>query len=583
MNYLIEESNDNRNVIKIEENNKFKYIGSKYSVQREIDKFVSSVGYIKENEIIIVFGLATGEHILELLNLINSNNKILIIEPNDGILKVIKELESYRRVIKDQRIITVFSNNKQSVNLANILGEYNVRPIRLVEYSNYSKLFVDEFNNLVSLLKSFLRETIIRINSESALNKIWFNCYMNNIKYMIEGVSINHFHNLFKNKTAIIVSAGPSLSKNITMLKDLQDKAVLICGGRTLKPLINIGVKADFVCIADEGEVAFNLVEEYLNCNVPLIFYEGTNYKIVREHGGLKMFYTNDKSINNILSMDVRSLGYGGSVAHTCIALAQHLGCKNIILVGQDCAFTDDKQYGEYSISSMDEEISPEKDLFYVEDIYGGLVKTNTLLNSFRHRIEQMIGVFSNINFINCTEGGANINGTEVTTLKDAEIKYLREEISKNLDQCLHKKKINKIDKEKVKMRLYKIADDYNEIKNKCDDILNYCLKIKFNDSNADLNLNTEFNNIDINSIENYISKFEMDFKNFLKGVEFSRLLIIPIVNENEVDEQYQCFINEHEITRLDKKIRKISNTYKACKDMIYFAISLIQESADKL
>jgi Uncharacterized protein conserved in bacteria len=580
MNYFLEKSNDNESVVKIEENNKFKYIGSKYSVQREIDKFVSSVGDIKENEIIIVFGLATGEHILKLLNLINSNNKILIIEPNDGILKVIKELESYKSVIKDKRINIVFSNNKQSVNLAKIFGEYNVMPIRLVEYSNYGKLFVDEFNNFVSLLKSFLRETIIRINSESALNKIWFNCYMNNIKYMIEGISINHLHNLFKNKTAIIVSAGPSLSKNITMLKELQDKAVIICGGRTLRPLINLGVNADFVCVADEGETAYKLIKDNLSCSIPLIFYEGTNDRIVKEYTGFKIFYTNDKSINNILAMDVRSLGYGGSVAHTSIALAQHLGCKNIILMGQDCAFTSDKQYGEYSISSMDEEIREEKDLFCVEDIYGGLVKTNTLLDSFKHRIEQMIEVFSNINFVNSTEGGANINGTEVITLKEAGIKYLREEISKNLDEYLNVEEINKINKEKVRNKLYKIADDYNKIKNKCDDILDYCSKIKYD--YLDIR-KTQFNSEEIICIENYISKFDKEFGKFLKNVEFSRLLIVPVMNENEINEQYQYFINEEQGIKMDKKIRKVSSTYKACKDIACFAINLIKESADKL
>lgn len=580
MNYFLEKSNDNKNLVKIEENKKFKYIGSKYSVQREIDKFMSSIGNIKENEIIIVFGLAVGDHILELLNIINSSNKILIIEPNEGILKVIKELESYRSLIKDKRISIVFSNNKQCVNLAKILGEYNIRPIKLVEYSNYGKLFTDEFDNFVSLLKSFLSDTIIRINSESALNKIWFNCYMNNIKYMIEGISINNLYNLFKNETAIIVSAGPSLSKNITMLKELQHKAVIICGGRTLKALINIGVKADFVCIADEGEVAFNLVEGYLNCNVPLIFYEGTNHKIVKEYKGLKIFYTNDESINNILSMKVRSLGYGGSVAHTSIALAQHLGCRNIILVGQDCAFTGDKQYGEYSISSMDKEIMTEKDLFYVEDIYGGLVKTNSLLDSFRHRIEQMIEVFSNVNFVNCTEGGANINGAEVIALKEAEIKYFSEEMSKNLGEDLNIKGINKIDKEKVRKKLYKIADDYNKIKNKCDDILDYCSRIVCNYLDV---RKSKFTSEEIIEIENYISKFEKEFGNFFGSVDFSRLLIVPVINENEVNENYQYFINEEQIIKIDTKIRKVISTYKACKDMACFAINLIKESAEKL
>lgn len=568
MNYFIEKSNDDKIIIKIEENNKFKYIGSKYSVKREIDKFINSFGNIKENEIIIIFGLATGEHILELLSIIEANNKVLIIEPDKKILKVIEELENYKNLMKDKRVSILFLNDKTSINLVQVLGEYNVNPIKLAVYSNYDKLFINEFNSFINLLKGFIGETIMRIKTESTLNKIWFNCYMNNIKYMIEGIPINNLCNVFKNKTAIIVSAGPSLSENINMLKGLQNKAIIICGGRTLKSLLDVGVKPDFVCVADGGEAAFNLIKDNLNCNIPLVFYEGTNYKVVKEYAGLKFFYTNDKSVNNMLSMNVKSLGYGGSVAHTSIALAQHLGCKNIILIGQDCAFTGDKQYSKYSISNMDGEIKAEKDIFYVEDIYGNLVKTNTVLNSFRHRIEQMVELFSNVKFINCTEGGANIKGTEVIPLKEAEQKYLRENIIKNLDGYLYQRKINKVDKEAVKKKLYKIVNDYNEIKNKCDDILDYCLNIKFDNSS----INSNNINIKMTGIKTYF-----------QSIEFSRLLIVPIINENEVKEEYQCFINEEENSKFNKKIRKINSTYKTCREISDFAIELIKESIDKL
>jgi hypothetical protein len=104
MNYYIEKSNDNKIIIKVELEDKFKYIGSRYSVKREIDKFYNSVGCIKENEMIIVFGLATGEHILELLNILSFNNKVFVIEPNKDILNAIKDIETYKLIIEDKRV-----------------------------------------------------------------------------------------------------------------------------------------------------------------------------------------------------------------------------------------------------------------------------------------------------------------------------------------------------------------------------------------------------------------------------------------------------------------------------------------------
>lgn len=144
---------------------------------------------------------------------------------------------------------------------------------------------------------------------------------MNNFKYMIEGIFINNFYNVFKNEIVIIVLVGFFLSKNINMLKELQNKVVIICGGRVLKFFLNIGVKVDFVCVVDEGEIVYKLVEDNLNCGIFLVFYEGINYRIVKEYIGFKIFYINDKFINNILFMDVRSLGYGGFVVYIFIVL----------------------------------------------------------------------------------------------------------------------------------------------------------------------------------------------------------------------------------------------------------------------
>jgi hypothetical protein len=568
MNYYIEKSNDNKIIIKVELEDKFKYIGSRYSVKREIDKFINSVGCIKENEMIIVFGLATGEHILELLNILSFNNKVFVIEPNKDILNAIKDIETYKLIIEDKRVKLLFLNNKPNIDLLQLFEEYNINPLKILVYSNYDKLFINQFEDFIDVLKNFIAETIMRIKTEASLSEIWFRCYMSNIPHILKSSPIDNLYNSFKNKPAIIVSAGPSLNKNINLLKDYQDKAIIICGGRTLKCLLDIGVKPDFVCVSDGGEAAFNLMKDNLKCDIPLIFYEGTNSRLVKDYLGLKIFYTNDKSIDNLLGVSIKSLGYGGSVAHTCIGLAQYLGCDKIILIGQDCAFTNDKFHSEYCSFKKNNTNNEEKDIFYVEDIYGNYVKTNTVLNSFRHRIEQMAKIFTNSKFINCTEGGANIKGTEVMNLKQAQEKYLNKKFSKKL----YGLNTETISNKNIKNKLYEIINDYNKIINKCNYILNYCLQINLNDSITN-----------IKQISENIADFEFEFRNNLLNIEFSRILIAPIINETEIDENYHCFIDEDASINLTKKIKKVNRIYNRCKEISSSAIELMKSCIMKL
>jgi hypothetical protein len=89
-------------------------------------------------------------------------------------------------------------------------------------------LFINQFEDFIDVLKNFIAETIMRIKTEASLSEIWFRCYMSNIPHILKSSPIDNLYNSFKNKPAIIVSAGPSLNKNINLLKDYQDKAIII-------------------------------------------------------------------------------------------------------------------------------------------------------------------------------------------------------------------------------------------------------------------------------------------------------------------------------------------------------------------
>ncbi|MCS4438931.1 hypothetical protein JTS92_11025 [Clostridium botulinum] len=95
--YSLEKSRDNKYIIKINKEGKRIYLGSKYNVQKDIDIFLEELEDINPANIIVVFGLASGEHIKELLNRLEENNKVLIIEPDINVLNKFLEVE-YARI-----------------------------------------------------------------------------------------------------------------------------------------------------------------------------------------------------------------------------------------------------------------------------------------------------------------------------------------------------------------------------------------------------------------------------------------------------------------------------------------------------
>jgi hypothetical protein len=92
--------------------------------------------------------------------------------------------------------------------------------------------------------------------------------------------------------------------------------------------------------------------------------------------------------------------------------LAEYIGCSNIIFIGQDLAYTDNKYHADIvNFSKGSNIIEEEKGMFWVDDVYGNKVLTDKQLNFYRINFEEHIKAKMNIKFINSTEGGANIKG----------------------------------------------------------------------------------------------------------------------------------------------------------------------------
>jgi hypothetical protein len=558
-NYCLEKSKDGRYIIKIKKDEKEIYIGSKYSVSRDIQYFISQIGEFNVNTIFVVFGLGSGEQILELLNHTSNTNKLLIVESDINIIAIFNSLEYSKKILDDERV-TLMPMDVDKLNniLALTIEEFNSNNVKVLTYVNYDKIYVDEYIQFYKSLKNFLESNVINIGTNYVFSQQFFKCFVKNLKHIVKSRIINEFKNTFERVPAIVVSAGPSLEKNINLLKEVKDKFIIISGGRTVKPLEKAGVIPDFVAVIDAGEASYKVIENSLECMAPLVFCEVTNHDVVDQYKGKKIFFQEGYHLANVtpelLGKKVDAIFQGGSVAHTCTSFAQYIGCNPIIFIGQDFAYTNNKKHAD--IASIIPNNEHSEDGILVKDIFGELIPTSRIFNNYRRYMERFIKKASENTFINSTEGGANIEGTIVMDLKEVIQKYEpSEKFDKKAFEILDS--YGTIDASFVKTKIEKLMVDMKSIKKDC--------KKAVKDSNEVLQYYSIGKSNDIAKLLNNMNKIN----GRIQKISFLECLLKPTIFRFLMNPDYMEKMNE---SQKEKGIR-LANQSKRLYEEIIIAI----------
>lgn len=460
-NYNTEYSYDGYEIYKIKRDEKLLYLGSKYNMKNEIETLQKKIKQISDLNAIVIFGSVNGAW-LEELDAVMTDKKILIVEPEKFLAEKLKnrEYNVYKNEIK-----LLCMEDEDLYN--NLLSVIKVSNIKCFVFSNYDFIYKEKFDELIDNLKHVASDVRIRENTSNYFSKIWFKNYLENIPYLFEADSINSYRNMYKNKPAIIVSSGPSLDKNLKLLKGQEDKFIVIAVGRSLKAMEDVGVKCDFTAVIDGEDVMYKIFEQSLHSKIPLLFNEQSSSEIIKRYSGEKIFFSTREFLpadEHILEVSPITLFQGGSVAHACVDFARVLGCDTIIFIGQDLAYTDDKTHANNSKAGFENNVFVDETNLYVKGVKKEIVKTSAEFNIFRSRLEMMIKLYTNIRFINATEGGAHIEGTIEKDLGDVLNEY-----NKRIDKTKKNESFNEwIFRDVVLENLREIYMDLNNTINLC-------------------------------------------------------------------------------------------------------------------
>ncbi|EAK6071534.1 DUF115 domain-containing protein [Campylobacter coli] len=226
--------------------------------------------------------------------------------------------------------------------------------------------------------------------------------------------------------TAIIVSTGPSLTKQLPLLKKYASKATIFCADSSYPILAKHDIKPDYVCMLERDEIVaecFN--NDFGEFDKDIIFLVASlvhkkTISYLEKNQRKYILIIKGQPFARYLGLD--DYGYinaGMSVSHMAYELAENLGHKNIILIGQDLAYAKDGQtHSQGFIHANLHNGDYERDLDkFSTTAYGGngKVQSSEIWTLFRHNFEKdIVNIKMNyhITTYNCTEGGARIEGT---------------------------------------------------------------------------------------------------------------------------------------------------------------------------
>ncbi len=408
----------------------------------------------------LIYGLGLGY--LFQVTTAKSLGTVILYEPDLNILRTAFALVDFSDNIKKSN---VYITNDFSEACGYIYQKSNMKntPL-LLSTTAYRELDEDNFNNMVTELQ----HTIGRFSLDLKYTQEKFYDLIlktfKNIPKLVNEVPVSEFKDFFKGKTAVVVSAGPTLDRNIETLKKYRDNYVLITVGTAMKALSANGITPDFLCIIeandcskqiaglDLSEVNF-ITEPYAHPNL-----RGFKYKNVYTHTSQNLPV--NELWRDLSDTDISEYYSKGTVSYTALNVARILGCSKIVLVGQDLAYIEGQCYSKdsaykdlvckyneeskkweitakdfesfcLSLGNYDDpEIRKQKAidrihalnsaLYHVKGINGDMIPTESVYAAFIQPLSEYTQGYPDREYINTSLVGAQIDGFKNMPLDEA-------------------------------------------------------------------------------------------------------------------------------------------------------------------
>lgn len=429
------------------------YSSSVYDQVFEAKVFLDGVNF--DNTGFILMGIGSSAIVKTILENKTEAAWFLIIEKDTALVKGFLEKVDLSPYLegKMQRLI-ILSEMQQDISIIlntyinSLIGYYLLQAEFLRTFATYrrdSEYYGEVVNELVNHLRNHM--TAMGNSLEDTLQGMTNE--LHNVPIALQSQRLSEFKDMYKDKPIICVASGPSLDKQLPLLKQIKGKALIICAESAFRVLLKNGISPDVVCILERETDCYELSVKGVDIPEDTALFGLTlmDRRIPREWNSyvvpvFKENIAHSRLMNKALG-DMGSLYNGNSVAHLNYSLAHHFGGSPIVFIGQDLAYSDEgTTHSKYSFyvddSDMDMSAQQRQQIkdslrddegfynktVYLDGYYGDKVRSKELWRQFQYWMEHLIKVLPTPLVINATEGGVDIKDTVKMPFKEVIEQY---------------------------------------------------------------------------------------------------------------------------------------------------------------
>lgn len=423
-------------------------------IELEMQQWVASLN-LNRVEVLYVYGIGLGYSYLAIKDWLHlkPNHRLIYLEDDLRVVSLFLQTPLAEDFLKDSQARLYYWD----WTLDNVSGVVNYisNAFLLQEYLFTSLKFYEAHK----LVKYEEMQKIIAYGSE--VKNHWYREYLTygagflinffrNSSHLADTHFAKAFYGKFKNVPAIICGAGPSLSKQIPLLKTLGNKGVIFAGGTAMNALNAQGVLPHFGIGVDPNIYQFTRIIANTAFETPFLYRNRLNAKALNHVSGPKFYihgsggYRLSEWLEEGLEIpESKNVDEGFNVINLSVSLALAFGCNPIIFIGVDLAYTEGRSYSEglfqhalregpYDFQTK----TPTEELIERKDVNGNLTLTLWKWVSESNWFSDLARKNPQVNFINATEGGIGFTNVENIPLEDVEKMHLQHQ--EDLDGKIH-------------------------------------------------------------------------------------------------------------------------------------------------
>lgn len=316
-----------------------KPVHSRHDPISEAARHLSRISIRDDNQVILFFGAGLGYVIRLFLN--ERTNRCIWFESDPNLLYAALGLNDFRDVLNDR------------LSVRTILPDEKFLEERLAKFRNQEiEFYVQDstfsgnpfYGAAKKIIERYLNKKSVNLATMTRFDRNWTSNIIKNFYHLARAKPVSLLFDRFRDVTALICGAGPSLGDSVDQIREYRDRFLLIAVDTALIPLTAAGIDPDITVTVDPQPLNRNYIEGYEGKSL-FVCDPTTSYLSLRLLPEDRLyFYRSPFRISELFFRHLRvsagDIAFGGSVSTNAYDLAIKLGCRNILLVGQDLSFS---------------------------------------------------------------------------------------------------------------------------------------------------------------------------------------------------------------------------------------------------